>query len=133
MSTTNLEKDTARFKELLAIGFEKLDAAQKEEYSVLLEVHPEFTDLILDEDEEVTNPEVKSEEKSEEKSEDKSKKGTAKSAPKGSKKEDKREYRSYFMTSNVIHDGKPYEKDQEVSLEDPNLQLFLKKGFLIKR
>lgn len=128
MSNT-LEKDTARFKELLAIGFEKLDAAQKEEYSVLLEVHPEFTDLILDEDEEITNPEVKSEEELKEKT----KKGTVKPSSKASKKEEKREYRSYFMASSVIHDGKNYEKDQEVSLEDPNLQLFLKKGFLIKR
>lgn len=129
MSNT-LEKDTTRFKELVAIGFENLNGPEKEEYSVLLQLNPSFVDLLNDEsgDETVTT-QVETKMKEEKPKKDKSAQATGK--PKKEKAE--REYRSYFMVSNVLHDGVTYTKDQEVAETDPNFQILEEKGFLIKK
>lgn len=131
MSNT-LEKDTTRFKELVAIGFENLNGPEKEEYSVLLQLNPSFVDLLNDEsgDETVTT-QVETKMKEEKPKKDKSAQVVSK--PKKEKEKVEREYRSYFMVSNVLHDGVAYTKDQEVAETDPNFQILEEKGFLIKK
>lgn len=133
MPNQTLEKDRNRFVELLNLGFDNLDAAQKEEYSTLLEMYPEFKDIVFSEPEEL---EKKKEEKEPKKEEEKTAKKTTsgkvgKAKPEVLKEEP--EYRSYFMVSNVCHDGVDYVKDQEIQVSSPVFETFKQKGFLIKK